>query len=149
MWNIQGRSQGGDMRVKTPPPPIGPNFLVIFTKILMKRHFGAYMGCFDTLKPPIFGNFWPQNPILMPLLATPLETYVPWQHHLTELTKIFFLIDFLVYICSAERWTTWRQTYSVNLWSKLQTAKQITCCRIMNLFIATWEVPYGEAWLSW
>ena len=58
-------------------PPIGPNFLVIFTKTLMKRRSGAYLQRFRTLKTPSFGNFWPQNPLLRPFLATPLLTGDP------------------------------------------------------------------------
>ena len=54
-------------------PLIGPIFFFnIFTKTLPKQHSDAYPPRFCTLKTLCFGNFWPQNPFLRPVLATPL-----------------------------------------------------------------------------
>ena len=55
----QGRSQGGGIW-GSEPPPIGPNFLVIFTKTLNKtmlRHVSAALP-------------HPQNPLLWQFLAS-------------------------------------------------------------------------------
>ena len=41
--------------------------------------FSTYPQHFRTLKTPSFGNFWPQNPLLRPFLATPLLEVVLYQ----------------------------------------------------------------------
>ena len=81
----RGAAKGGGYGGQNPPPPHWPKFLVIFTKTLTKQRSGAYSQHFRTLKNPSFANFWPQNPLLRPLLATPLPgghscEIISWVH---------------------------------------------------------------------
>ena len=69
---LRGVAKGGIWGSE--PTPLAQNILVIFTKTVTKRRSGVYPQRFRTLKTPSFGNFWPQNPLLRPFLATPLDT---------------------------------------------------------------------------
>ena len=66
------RSRGVGYGGQSPPPLIGPIFFIIFTKTLPKRQADAYPLRYCTLKTLSFGNSWPQNPFLRPVLAMPL-----------------------------------------------------------------------------
>ena len=64
-----------------PPPPLAQIFFVIFTKTLTRRRTGTNPQRFRTLKTPSFENFWRQNPLLRPFLATPLALATRYLEH--------------------------------------------------------------------
>ena len=78
----QGGSQGGgDMGVRT--PPIGPNFLVIFIKILTKRQMGTYLqrfkqGVQDSTSSGDFKHFFYNSWIM-----TAFDRH-PWSSHTSQ-----------------------------------------------------------------